>query len=67
MTLYSIANAALSVSKYTIHNDLNILFVIEEMKKYSTLYFDRIKEHKKSLILEIINSPDAERRLGLKP
>jgi hypothetical protein len=41
-----ITNAPWYVSNYTLHNDLQIPFITEEIKRYSTLYYNRLIDTK---------------------
>lgn len=54
------------VSNYTIHNDLKIPFVTEEVHRLSLLYHQRNKDHKNPLIAELNNLPNVKRRLKKK-
>jgi hypothetical protein len=51
------------VSNLTLHNDLQIPFVIEEMHGLSTLYHQSVLGHNNRLVAENRNPPNARRRL----
>jgi hypothetical protein len=50
------------VSNFTIHNDLQIPFVIEEKHRLSTSYHQSILGHNR-LVVEVTNPPTVTRRL----
>jgi hypothetical protein len=60
--LRTITNAPLYVS--TLHKDLQIPFVTEEIKRYSTIYHNRLMEQDSNYVSELNNPPNARR--GLK-
>jgi hypothetical protein len=62
--LRTITNAPWCVSNYTLHNDLQIPFITEEIKRYSTVYYNRLIGHENSYVIEL-SSPLNVRR-GLK-
>jgi hypothetical protein len=43
--LRTITNAPWYVSNFTLHNDLQIPFIPEEIKRYSTIYYNRLIGH----------------------
>jgi hypothetical protein len=51
------------VSKLTLHNDLQIPFVIEEIHGLSTLYQQSVLGHTNRLVAENLDPPNARRRL----
>jgi hypothetical protein len=51
------------VSKLTLHRDLQIPFVTEEIKKYSTIYHSRLIRHENNQVTELSNPPHVKRRL----
>jgi hypothetical protein len=51
------------VSNFTIHNDLQIPFVVEEIYRLSTVYHQSILGHNNRLAVEISNPPNVRRRL----
>jgi hypothetical protein len=51
------------VSNFTIHNDQQISFVIEEIHRLSTMYRQIILGHNDRLAVEISNPPNVRRRL----
>jgi hypothetical protein len=53
--LQIITNAPWYVSNYTLHNDLQIPFITEEIKRYSTLYYNRLIERENSYVTELGN------------
>jgi hypothetical protein len=63
--LRSVTNAPWHVSNFTLHNDLQITFVIEEIRvhRLSTLYHGSILGHNNRLAAEISNPPNVWRRL----
>jgi hypothetical protein len=58
-----ITNAPWYVSNLTLHNDLRIPFVIEEIHRLSTLYRQSVLRHKNRLDAEISDPPNTRRRL----
>jgi hypothetical protein len=56
-----ITNAPRYVSKLTLHKDLQIPFVKEEIHKLSTLYHQSVLGHNNSIIAENSNPPKARR------
>jgi hypothetical protein len=48
--LRTITNAPWYVSNYTLHNDLQILFITEEIKRYSTVYYNPLIGHENSYV-----------------
>jgi hypothetical protein len=61
--LRSVTKALWYVSNFTVHNDLQIPFVIEEMHRLSTLYHQSTLGHNNRLTVEISNPPTVRRRL----
>jgi hypothetical protein len=61
--LRTITNAPRYVSNYTLHNDLQIPFITEEIKRYSTLYYNRLIGHENSYVAELRNPLNVRRRL----
>jgi hypothetical protein len=61
--LRSVTKAPWYVSNFTIHNDLQIQFVIEEIHRLSTSYHQSILGHNNRLTVEISNPPTVRRRL----
>jgi hypothetical protein len=61
--LRTITNAPWYVSNYTLHNDLQIPFITEEIKRYSTLYYNRLTGHENSYVTELRNPLNVRRRL----
>jgi hypothetical protein len=61
--LRSVTRAPWYVSNFTIHNDLQIPFVIEEIHRLSTNYHQSILGHNNRLVVEISNPPTVRRRL----
>jgi hypothetical protein len=61
--LRSVTKAPWYVSIFTIHNDLQIQFVIEEIYRLSTSYHQSILGHSNRLVVEISNPPNVRRRL----
>jgi hypothetical protein len=61
--LSTIANAPCYVSNYTLHNDLQIPFITEEIKRYSTLYYNRLIGHENSYVTELSYPLNVRRRL----
>jgi hypothetical protein len=51
------------VSNYTLHSDLQIPFITEEIKRYSTLYYNRLIGHENSYVTELSNPSNVRRRL----
>jgi hypothetical protein len=51
------------VSNFTLHNDLQIPFITEEIKRYSTLYYNRLIGHENSYVTELSNPLNVRRRL----
>jgi hypothetical protein len=61
--LRSVINASWYVSKFSLHSDLQIPFVIRQIYKLSTLYHQSILGHNDRLVAEIGNPPNVRRRL----
>jgi hypothetical protein len=53
--LRTITNAPWYVSNYTLHSDLQIPFITDEIKRYSTLYYNRLIGHENSYVTELRN------------
>jgi hypothetical protein len=58
-----ITSALWYVTNLTLHNDLQIPFVIEEIRRLSTLYYHSVLGHNNRLVAENSNSPNSKRRL----
>jgi hypothetical protein len=56
-----ITNAPWYVSNLTLHYDLQIPFVIEEIQRLSTLYHESVLRHNNRLVAENSNPPNARR------
>jgi hypothetical protein len=61
--LRSITNAQCYVSNLTLHKDLQIPLVTEEIKKYSTICHSRLIRHENNQITELSNLLHVKRRL----
>jgi hypothetical protein len=61
--LRTITNAPWYVSNFTLHNDLQIPFITEEIKRYSTIYYYRLIGHENSYVTELSNPLNVRRRL----
>jgi hypothetical protein len=61
--LRTITNAPWYVSNFTLHNDLHIPFITEEIKGYSTLYHNRLIGHENDYVTELSNPLNVRRRL----
>jgi hypothetical protein len=61
--LCSITNASWYVSNLTLHRDLQIPFVTEEIKKYSIIYHSRLIRHENDQVTELSNPLHVKRRL----
>jgi hypothetical protein len=61
--LRTITNAPWYVSNFTLHNDLQIPFITEEIKRYSTIYYNRLIGHENSYVTELSNPLNIRRRL----
>jgi hypothetical protein len=59
----ALTNAPWYVSNYTLHNDLQIPFITEEIKRYSTLYYNRLIGHENSYVTELRNPLNVRRKL----
>lgn len=62
-TIRTIVNAPWYVSNATIHNDLRINTVREEIKKLSINYLDRIHHHRNQLGTQLLDRRSETRRL----
>jgi hypothetical protein len=51
------------VSNLTLHRDLQIPFITEEIKKYSTTYHSRLIQHENNQVTELSNPLHVKRRL----
>jgi hypothetical protein len=58
-----ITNAPWYVSNFTLHNDLQIPFITEEIKRYPTLYYNPLIGHENSYVTELRNPLNVRRRL----
>jgi hypothetical protein len=61
--LRTITNAPWYVSNFTLHNDLQIPFITEEIKKYSTMSYNRLIGHENSYVTELSNPLNVRRKL----
>jgi hypothetical protein len=61
--LCPITNVPWYVLNLTLHIDLQIPFVTEEIKKYSTIYHSRLIRHKNNQVTELSNPLHVKRRL----
>jgi hypothetical protein len=61
--LRTITNAPRYVSNFTLHNDLQIPFITEEIKRYSTLFYNRLIGNENSYVTELSNPLNVRRRL----
>jgi hypothetical protein len=61
--LRAITNAPWYVSNFTLHNDLQIPFITEELKRYSTICYNRLIGHENSYVTELSNPLNVRRRL----
>jgi hypothetical protein len=57
--LHTITNAPWYVSNFTLHNDLQIPFITEEIKRY----YNRLIGHENSYVTELSNPLNIRRRL----
>jgi hypothetical protein len=51
------------VSNFTLRNDLQIPFVTEEIKRYSTICYNRLIGHENSYVTELSSPLNVRRRL----
>jgi hypothetical protein len=51
------------VSNFTLHNDVQIPFITEEIKRYSTIYYNRLTGHENTYVTELSNPLNVRRRL----
>jgi hypothetical protein len=61
--LRTITNAPWYVSNFTLHIDLQIPFITEKIKKYSTIYYNRLTGQENSYVTELSNPLNVRRRL----
>ncbi|PNF38076.1 hypothetical protein B7P43_G18153 [Cryptotermes secundus] len=61
--LRTITNAPWYVSNRTLHNDLEVPYVTDEIRRLALLYKQRLQGHDNRLIEEIRNPPNVARRL----
>jgi hypothetical protein len=61
--LRTITNAPRYVSNLTLHNELQVAYVTDEIRRLSLLYNQRLQGHNNKLIEEIRNPPKVTRRL----
>jgi hypothetical protein len=61
--LRTITNAPWYVSNFMLHNDLRSPFITEEIKRYSTIYYNRLIGHENSYETELSNPLNVRRRL----
>ena len=61
--LRTLTNAPWYVSNRTLHNDLQVPYVTDEIRRLALLYKQRLQGHDNRLIEEIRNPPNVARRL----
>jgi len=61
-----IVNAAWYVTNDTLHHDLNVPYVEDEIKKFSQRYADRLEEHPNTLAIDLMSEAEILRRLRRK-
>ena len=61
--LRSLTDAPWYVTNETIHRDLNLLTVQEEISKFSNRYNTRVNNHQNSLVTQLLDTTDQIRRL----
>jgi hypothetical protein len=61
--LRTITNVPWYVSNFTLHNDLQIPFISEEIKRYLILYYNRLIGHENSYVTDLSNPLNVRRRL----
>ena len=61
--LRSLTDAPWYVTNETIHRDLNLLTVKEEISKFSNRYNTRVNNHQNSLVTQLLDTTDQIRRL----
>jgi len=61
-----IVNAAWYVTNDTLHHDLNVPYVRDEIKKLSQRYADRLEEHLTILAIDFMSDAETSRRLKRK-
>jgi hypothetical protein len=61
--LRTIVNAPWYVSNFTLHKDLQIPFITEEIKRYSTIYHNRLIGHENGYVTELGIPLNVRRRL----
>jgi hypothetical protein len=61
--LRTITNAPWYVSNFTLRNDLQIPFITEEIKIYSTMYYYLLIGHENGYVTELSNPLNVRRRL----
>jgi len=61
-----IVNASRYVTNNTLHHDLNVLYVRDEIKKLSQRYADRLEEHANTLAIDLMSDAETPRRLKRK-
>jgi hypothetical protein len=62
-TLRTITNAPWYISNFTLYNDLQIPFSTEEIKRHSTIYYNRLIGHENGYVTELSNPLNVRRRL----
>jgi len=58
-----IVNAPWYVTNDTLHHDLNVPYVRDEIKKLSQRYADRLEEHSNTLAIDLVSDAETSRRL----
>jgi len=61
-----IVNAPWYVTNDTLHHDLNVPYVKDEIKKLSQRYADRLKERSNTLAIDLMSDAETPRRLKRK-
>lgn len=62
-TLRLITNAPWFVNNNTIHNDLNIPIIKDEIKRFSSNYLNRLSYHPNVLAISLLDDSDEVKRL----
>jgi hypothetical protein len=61
--LRTISNVPWYISNFTLHNDLKIPFIADEIKRYSTIYYNRLIGHENGYVTELSNPLNVRSRL----
>jgi len=61
-----IVNVLWYVINDTLHHDLNVPYVRDEIKKLSQRYADKLKEHPNALAIDLTSDAETPRRLKRK-